>query len=163
MQGEVMMSRVFNLALALALGTSSLIAQKSQGQPKVTVFVASESVAQGFTDPSKERQDSIKDIEKKVRNSKVLSLVTKQEDALLLLEVVARETKREVNGWTALSGAAQNKSVLFVRMKVGDYSTEFSGTSGSKGMMTGYGDAANKVVQQVEKWAQANRDKLVNK
>jgi hypothetical protein len=76
---------------------------------------------------------------------------------------LGRETKREVNGWSALSGAAQNKSVLFVRMKLGDYSTEFSGVSGSKGMMTGYGDAANKVVQQVEKWVEANRAKLVTR
>jgi hypothetical protein len=157
------MKRVFILALALTLGSSSLMAQQPEALPKVPVFVASEAVAQGFTDPSKERQDSIKDIEKKVRGSKTLVLAAKQEDALLVLEVLGRETKREVNGWTAFNGAAQNKSVLFVRMKVGEYSTEFSGTSGSKGMLTGYGDAANKVVQQVENWVQANRTKLANR
>jgi hypothetical protein len=154
------MKRAFILVLALALGSALLTAQKAESLPKVPVFVGSESVAQGFTDPSKERQDSIKDIEKKVRDSKHLTLVTKKEDSVLLLEVLGRETKREVNGWTAVSGAAQNKSVLYVRMKVGEFSTEFSGTSGSKGMMTGYGDAANKVVQQVEKWVQENRAKL---
>lgn len=156
------MKRAFALALALAMG-SSMAAQKPEAPQKIAVFVGSEAAVQGFTDPSKERQDSIKDIEKKVRGSKTLTLASKQEDAILLLEVLGRETKREVNGWTAVSGAAQNKSVLLVRMKVGDYSTEFSGTSGSKGMMTGYADAANKVVEQVEKWVEANRAKLVRR
>ena len=122
--------------------------------------MTSETTAQGFTDPSKDRQDSIKDVEKKVKDSKTLMLVDKGEDAVIVIEVLGRETKREVNGWTALSGAAQNKSSLSVRMRVGDFKTEFSGESGSKGMMKGYGAAANKIVKQVEEWVKVNRDKL---
>jgi hypothetical protein len=142
------------MAMAMAVGVAA------QAAKAVPVFVASEATAQGFTDPSKDRRDSIKDVEKKVKDSKALILVDKAEDAVIVIEVLGRETKREVNGWTAFSGYAQNKSSLSVRMKVGDYTTEFSGESGSKGMLKGYGDAANKIVKQVEEWVKVNRGKL---
>jgi hypothetical protein len=142
------------MAVAMAVGVAA------QAAKAVPVFVASEATGQGFTDPSKDRRDSIKDVEKKVKDSNALMLVDKAEDAVIVIEVLGRETKREVNGWTAFSGYAQNKSSLTVRMKVGDYTTEFSGESGSKGMLKGYGDAANKVVKQVEEWVKVNRGKL---
>ena len=106
------MKREFVLAIAVALACTSLSAQKPEPLPKVPVFVTSESEAQGFTDPSKDRQDSIKDIEKKVRDSETLALVTKKEDALVLLEVIGRDTNRKVNGWTCRvrSGAEQEHS-----------------------------------------------------
>jgi hypothetical protein len=149
-----MMMTAAVMAMAMAVGVA---AQKAQAVP---VFVTGGTNALGFTDPSKDRQDSIKDVEKKVKDSKTLMLVDKAEDAVIVIEVLGRETKREVNGWTALSGAAQNKSSVSVRMKVADFSTEFSGESGSKGMLKGYGAAASKIVTQVEEWVKVNRDKL---
>ena len=56
----------------------------------------------------------------------------------------------------------QNKSTLLVRVTAGEYSAEFEGESGSKGLMTGYGAAAGKVVQQLEAWVDANRSKLAD-
>src|SRR6476659_1591706 len=103
------------MTMAMALGVA---AQATQAVP---VFVTSEATAQGFTDPSKDRRDSIKDVEKKVKDSKTLTLADKADDAMIIIEVLGRETKREVNGWTAFSGYAQNKSSLNVRMHVRDF------------------------------------------
>jgi len=58
-----------------------------------------------------------------------------------------------------LSGAKQNKSYLTVRLHAGEYSTEFEGESGSKGMLKGYGAAAGKVVDQLEAWINSNRSR----
>lgn len=125
--------------------------------PKLPVFVTSPAAVNGFTDPDQHRQDSIKDLTDKLKDAKRLRAVTTPEDAVILVEVLARETRREVNIW-----GAQNKSVLLVRVTAGDYSTEMTGESGSKGVMSGYGDAAKKVVKQLDEWALANKDKLAS-
>lgn len=128
---------------------------------RIPLFVRAAGSAGGFTDPSKDRQDSVKDLQKKVRDSKLVDLVSSEEHAVIVLEVLARETKRETNGWTAFSGDRQNKSYLTVRLIAGEYTTEFAGESGSKGMLKGYGAAAGKVVDQLEKWVMANRNQLL--
>jgi len=138
------------------LGAGAIVARADD---RIPVFVKGVD-AGGFTDPSKDRQDSVKDLQKKIQDSKVLSLTDKEENATVVLEVLGRETKREVNGWSAFSGTGQNKSSLGVRLRVGEYTIEFTGESGSKGMLKGYGAAAGKVVDQVEDWAKANREKL---
>ena len=126
-----------------------------------TVFVRT-TTSEGFTDPSKDRQDSAKDLVKKLKDSKVLRPVEDEADAVAVLEVLDRRTNREVNGWSALSGAAQNKSALTVKLTAGTFSAEFTGESGSKGMMKGYGAAAGKVVDQVEAWVKVNRERLLS-
>jgi hypothetical protein len=86
----------------------------------------------------------------------VLRVVDSPEHAVITLEVLGRGTHREVNGWTAALGSAQNKSTVAVRLTAGEFVSEFEGSSGSKGMLTGYSDAAAKVVKQVEDWAAKN-------
>jgi hypothetical protein len=127
-------------------------------QEKIPVFVKSGAATDGFTDPSKDRQDSVKDLLKKLKDSKVLAPVQSEEQAVVVLEVLDRETKRETNFW-----GRQNKSYLTVRLTAGEYSTEFTGESGSKGVLKGYGAAAGKVVDQLEDWAKANRERLGKK
>lgn len=134
---------------------------EGQSATKVSVFVGSAADESGFSDPSKDRQDSVKDLTKKVKDSKLLTLAPSVEQAVIVLEVLGRGTNREVNGWAAVNGQAQNKSFLTVRLIAGEYSTEFTGQSGSKGILTGHGAAAGKVVDQLEDWVTANRDKLV--
>jgi hypothetical protein len=131
---------------------ASLHAQKVE---KIPVFIRSAASASGFTDPSKDRRDSMKDLANKVKDSKVLSIAESDAAAVVILEVLDRETKRETN----LFGR-QNKSYLNVKMIVGDFETEFTGESGSKGIMKGYGAAAGKVVDQLEEWVKTNREKL---
>lgn len=144
---------------AIVLGAIMLSAVV-MAQERIPVFLKAAGADSGFTDPSKDRQDSVNDLMKKLRDSKSVRLVESEADAVAVLEVLDRETKRETNGWTAFSGQRQNKSYLTVRLTVGEYSTEFTGESGSKGMLKGYGAAAGKVVDQLEKWVEANRSKL---
>jgi hypothetical protein len=148
-------------AVILSAILGSTLLGLSQGANRIPVFVKAAASAGGFTDPSKERQDSVKDIVEKVRGSKVLSVASSESEALLILEVLARGTHREVNGLAILSGTAQNKSRLEVRLTAGEYSTDFAADGGSSGVFTGYGKAAGSVVKQVEAWAKDNRQRLL--
>jgi hypothetical protein len=130
-------------------------------QDKIPVFVRAAGAASGFTDPSRDRQDSVKDVEKNIRDSKVVRLVPTFDEAVIVLDVLNRETRREANGWTAFSGAKQNKSYLTVKLTVGDFETELAGESGSKGVLKGYGAAASNVVDQLDAWVKENRDRLL--
>jgi hypothetical protein len=130
-------------------------------QERIPVFLKSAQTSGGFTDPSKDRQDSTNDLAEKLRDSKAVRQVESEVDAVIVLEVLGRETKRESNLNTALFGSRQNRSYLTVRLTAGEYSAEFQGESGSKGVLTGYGDAASKVVKQLDDWVKANRDKLL--
>lgn len=152
--------RLFTLTLALASAASSLVVA-DQLREKVPVFVRSAQAADGFSDPDKKRRDSVKDLVKKLRESKSLRLVDSEGDGWAMVEVLSRETKREANVMTGLFGSKQNKSYLNVRLTAGSFSAEFEGESKSKGMMTGYGDAAGKVVKQLEEWVAANYDRLL--
>lgn len=129
-------------------------------EDRVPVFVRSVANADGFTDPSKARRDSLKDLLNKVKDSKVLRVADSEADAVAILEVLDRQTRRETNAWALLDGGQQNKSTLLVRLIAGPYATEFEGEAKSSGIYTGYKDAAKKVVRQVEDWVQANRERL---
>ena len=146
-------------AVAVLLGVFAVVAY-SQASDKVPVFVKAATSADGFSDPSKERQESIKDINDKIRGSKALSVASSEKEAVVFLEVLARGTRREVNGWAVLSGTGQNKSRLEVRLVAGEFSAEFGADGGSSGVFTGYGKAAGSVVKQVEAWVKENRERL---
>jgi hypothetical protein len=147
--------------IALALGIvatvlSATFAAQERAADRVPVFVKSAGNDSGFTDPSKDRQDSVKDLQRRLEKSKVVQLVPAENDAVAVIEILDRTTTRETNLW-----GRQNKSSLVVRLHAGDYSTEFSGESGSKGVMTGYGAAASRVADQVESWIKENRERLI--
>jgi hypothetical protein len=145
----------------LQLNPSSGETRRLSNTGLLLVFVTSAAAANGFTDPSKARRDSIRDVSKALNDSKMFRTVPKADDARVVIEVMDRSTRREVNGMTFLTGHAQNKSTLAVRFIIpGNYETEFSGESGSSGMFTGYADAANKVVKQIKQWAIENRAQL---
>ena len=141
--------------------TPVLLVASQTPQDKIPVFVRSVSTVGGFTDPSKAREDSVKDLKKKLKDSKLVSLTESETDALVALEVLTRETQRESNLGTGLFGSRQNRSYLAVRLTAGEYTTEFEGQSGSKGVLTGYGAAAGNVVKQLEAWLRSNRDQLL--
>ena len=144
--------------IALLLLSLAAVAQaKEKDMPdRIPVFVKSAGSADGFTDPSKARQDSRKDLLKKLKDSKAVVPVDSENDALAVLEVLDRSTDRKVGLW-----GAQNKSQVVVRLTAGEYSVEFTGESGSHGIYTGYSDAAGKVVRQLEAWVKANRERLL--
>lgn len=124
---------------------------------RIPVLVRGGGEAEGFTDPSKDRQDSKKDLLKKVKDSDWVRPAESEADALVILDVLDRETKRETNLW-----GRQNKSYLTVRLTAGEFTTEFTGESGSKGVFKGYGAAAAKIVKQLEEWVKTNREKLLS-
>jgi hypothetical protein len=136
-----------------SFAATTLLAHEKPGQ--VPIFVRTAQSAGGFTDPSKDRKDSVKDLQQKLIDSKTLGLARTEDAAWAVIEVLDRETKRETN----LMGR-QNKSTLTVRLVAGEFSSEFEGESGSKGVLKGYGAAAGKVVKQVEEWVSANRAQL---
>src|SRR6185295_16432064 len=133
-----------------------LVASTSHAQERVPVYLQNGAGADGFTDPSKARTDSLKDLAKQLRDSKVVRITDAPADAVVTLEVLARETHRDVT----LMWGVQNKSGLTVRLTAGDYTTEFSAESGSHGLLTGYGDAAKKIVKQFEGGVKANHERL---
>lgn len=143
--------------MSVIMSTCLFASARAAAQDRIPIFVKTAATAGGFTDPSKDRQDSMKDLLKKLKDSKSVRPVDSKEEAVAVLEVLDRETKRESN----LFGR-QNKSSLTVRLTAGEYSVEFTGESGSKGLLKGYGAAAGKVVDQLEAWVKANRDRLLS-
>jgi hypothetical protein len=93
---------------------------------------------------------------KKLKDSKSVQTVESEKDALVVLEVLDRATKSEINVW-----GRQNKSYLTVRLTAGEYSAEFIGEGPSTGVLTGYSAAAAKVVKQLEDWVKGNHDRLL--
>lgn len=149
------------MVVLIGVIASTILLASQKAQDRIPVFVKSGTTAGGFTDPSKDRQDSMNDLVKKLKDSKSVRSVDSEEEAVAILEVLDRETKRESNINTALFGSRQNKSYLTVRLTAGEYSAEFTGESGSKGVLKGYGAAAGKVVKQLEDWVKVNRDRLL--
>ena len=147
--------------MAVVPGVAQAKDKEKQPEAKISILVRSGATVGGFTDPSKVRQDSVKDLLKRLKDSDSLRPVDSESDALVVLEVMERETKRETNAWTAFNGMRQNKSYLTVKLTAGEYETEFTADGGSKGMMTGYEAAASTVVDQVEAWVKANPDRLL--
>jgi hypothetical protein len=145
----------FLVVIAVALLTTSALAQAGQPTTKIPIFVKSAAAGGGFTDPSKDRQDSVKDLLNRLKDSDVVRVVQSESEAVAIVEVLDRATKREVNFW-----GAQNKSLLAVRLTAGEYSTEFQGESGSSGVFKDYRGAARSVVKQLDAWVKANRERL---
>lgn len=148
------------VVVMLALCGSIVAASPRADTEKVPIFVKSGAAASGFTDPSKDRQDSARDLCNRIRDSKLVRVANSERDALVVLEVLRRETRLDTNGWARAFGAHQSKSSVMVRLTAGRYSTEFSGESSSLGELTSYGAAAGKIVKQLEDWVKANREQL---
>jgi hypothetical protein len=134
----------------------SLLTAATAAQDRVPVFVKGVGAERGFTDPSNDRQDSVKDLITRLESSRVVRVVTSEGEATAVIEVLDRATTLHTN----LLGP-QNKSSVTVRLKARDYSTEFTGASGSMAMMTGYRAAASSVVGQLEAWVKSNRERLL--
>jgi hypothetical protein len=149
----------FALALAAACvcAITPALAQPTVAPSKIPVFVRSQSAASGFTDPSKERQDSIKDLIKKIKDSKTMCVAESESDAFVILEVLDRSTS---SSWTPFWGT-QNRSVVAVRLMAGEYTADFTGDPGSTGAFTGYRKAAGQVVKQLDTWMTTNRERII--
>jgi hypothetical protein len=141
--------------LLVSLITSTTLSAAEATLPRIPIAVRSAGTAEGYTDPSPGRQASVEDLRRKLAASKSLAVVDADGEALVVLEVLDRDTRGHRN----LLGR-HNKSSLTVRLTAGDYSTDFRAESGTLGVLTAYGAAAGKVAKQVEAWVAANRERL---
>ena len=125
-------------------------------QNKIPVFVKAVQAAEGFTDPDKSHTDSVKDVIKSLKDSKVVQLVTSGDDAAIVLEVLDRDMV--VSRGLFKPQFSQTHTAVTVRIVVGTFSADFTGTSG--GALNAYGRAAGNAVDKFEKWVKENRAKL---
>jgi hypothetical protein len=145
------------LCLAAAL---VLVAVPALAQPlRVRVFVTSVGAQSGFTDPSKDNRDTVKDLKDDIQGKRRLMLTDRREEALIVLEVVGRETA----GITAsLFGAARDR-LIRVRFMAAGTETDLTASAqgGTMGSGGAWGKAAGKIVDQVDQWVVANRARLL--
>jgi hypothetical protein len=139
------------LAIAIVCVTSTLVPASDRTDARIPIFLRVAASADGFTDPSKDRQDTARDVLGKLLTSKVVRYVRLEEDALVVIEVLGRQT-RDAMSWV---GASTKKSVT-VRLTAGEYSNDFTADS-----WNGYGSAAGSVVKQLETWVKTNRARIL--
>jgi hypothetical protein len=134
-------------ATALALVTITVPAQtlyaEKEKTAKVPIFVTASQVADGFTDPSEDRRDSVKDLLLYLKRSKQVVPVETAARAVLVLEVIGREHQR-----------TRGKEVT-VRLTAGTFSAHLTGDSRNS-----YLTAARDIAKQVDQWVKANRQRL---
>jgi hypothetical protein len=134
------------IPFALILATQLLSAQAP-----VTVFVTSAGAVNGFTDPSKENQDSVKDLRFHLKGRKAIALTDTRDDATIVLVV----QNREIAGLKKdILGGVNSEAIVRVRFITKGYESELKGSSSL------WATAAREVAKQVEDWVKANRDKL---
>jgi hypothetical protein len=153
---------VKHLILALALvGVASPVFAQSK---TITVFVTSAGAANGFTDPNKENQDTMKDLRDHLKGRKSLSVVDAREGADIVLVVLNREkAQMTASPLGGLLGTGPSRDcTVRIKFLYKDLETEMSGSASGGTMMSGgaWGKAAGKVAKQVEQWIDANKDKL---
>jgi hypothetical protein len=150
------------MRLALVLSTVVLsshlaFAQKAGKPEKLTIYVDSAQSTKEFTDPSKDRMDSVRDLIGKLKSSKFLRPVPNESDAVLLLEVTTRDRDSVVNGFAL--GGRSIRSILGVRLTAGDFTADFEGGRSTR-MGNTFTDAAGEVAEQVNRWVEMNWDRL---
>lgn len=135
---------ILSLTLAAASQTSH---QSSSPAPKVFVFTADPKE----TPPNEEEQgrlDSVKDMREALSHKAGLEMVSKLEDATVLVEVIQRE-KRDTGagGFGGTSVTPQGDVMIRFHLKFGDQETDI------KGVAAGYwGRAAKDAADKAFKW-----------
>jgi len=125
----------------------------------VKVYVTSGASASGFTDPSKDNRDTIKDLKEAISDHKSLALAESADDATIVLTVQGRQTAGVTAGF--LGSAARDRSIR-VLFTCGEFHTEMTASAqgGTLGSGGAWGKAAKKIIKQVDEWVTANRARL---
>lgn len=145
-------------ALALLSSVYALPANAQLSSP-VRVFVTSVGAANGFTDPNKDNQDTMKDIRESLKGRKAIIVTDQREEAAIVLVVMNREKAQITAGFL---GAPARDCIVRVKFMFRDNETEMSGSAqgGTLGSGGAWSKAAGKVAKQVEQWVSANRAQL---
>jgi len=144
-------SRVF-VAVAIVASVVTLAAQKST---PVSVFITSVGAANGFTDPNKDNQDTMKDLRDSLKGRKALVVTDKRDDATIVLVVMSREKAQ----LTATAFGPARDCTVRVKFIFKDSETEMSGSAAGGTLTSGgaWSKAAGKVAKQVEEWVATNK------
>ena len=126
---------------------------------RVKVFVTSATNEQGFTDPSKDKSDTVKDLKNALKDKGSVQLTDNKDDATIVLTVLDRKTAGLTAGF--LGGAARDREI-HVKFTCGTFETDMSASAqgGVMGSGGSWGKAARKIAKQVDEWVVANRAKL---
>jgi len=152
------------LAIALSLATQANAGEKPMGPP-VPLFLTTPAAAGGFTDPNKERADSMKDLAEALGSKKNIRLVAAKEDAKIVIEVTDRGVREDSGKYTKAFGGKNEVKRVHVKLSVGEFSTDLAGESAGGGFGGGPGrgawkKASYKVADQIENWIEENRGQL---
>jgi hypothetical protein len=123
-----------------------------------SVYVTSAGAMNGMTDPSKDNQDSVKDLRGALKGKPHLALVDRADEAVIILTVQNRGRSQ----FTA-SGFGPGRDVaLAVTLKYKDAESVLSASALGGTMVTGgaWKKAAGKIADQVGAWVTANTGKL---
>jgi hypothetical protein len=134
-------------ALALTAALAPMAVSASTSTPHfhaVKVFVTSAAAQNGFTDPSKDNADTVKDLRKAIDDQKSLALADSAEDAAIVLTVLGRETANLTGG---LMGTAARDRTIRVKFVYQDFKTEL--TASAQGGTLGSGGAWGKAAKMI--------------
>ena len=131
-------------------------ASKAPPPPCVPVFVTSVGEQGGLTDPSRDNQDTKKNLLSALYGKKAVCVVREREKATIILQVLARERAQ----MSATAFGPGRDCIVRVKFIFGDFETEMMGSAMGGTLGTAWGKAAGKVAKQVEQWVIANREKL---
>ena len=154
------MKRILLLIVATAaIAGARVSAQKASSSDAVPVFITSAGAMNGFTDPSKDNQDTVKDLWNAMKEYKALKRAEDRDSATIILVVQGRETAQVTAGFL---GAPARDRILRTKFIVKDLETEMTASAqgGTLGSGGAWGKAAGKVMKQVNEWVIANRSKL---
>lgn len=130
-------------------------AQKTRPAP-VSVYVTSAGAMNGLTDPSKDNQNTVKDLRNAVKDRKGLVLTETREKADIVLVVMNREKAQITAG---MFGDAARDVMLRVKFIFRGSESEMTASAQGGTLMSGgaWSRAAGKISKQVEDWVEANR------
>jgi len=156
------MKRSISITFAIAsalIGPFTTFAQSSKQPTPVPVFVTSVGAVNGFTDPNRDNQDTMKDLRDSLKGfKKEITIVDQREQAVIVLIVQSRQKAQA----TAGALGAGRDCIVRIKFVFRDSETEMSGSALGGLMSSGgaWSKAAGKVAKQVRDWVRENASKL---
>lgn len=137
-----------------------LFSAVASAQP-VPTFVTSAGTSSGFTDPSKDNADTLKDLVGHLKGKKALKLVASREDARVVIVVLNRELSSGGHGGLYTGNARD--VIVRIKLLVDGVEADMSASAEKAQIGSGgaWSRAAKKLANQVEDWVSANHAKLM--
>ena len=142
-------------------GLAMRAAEKPSASP-VPLFLTTPAATGGFTDPDKERADTMKDLTEALRGEKNIRRVATREEANAVIEVLDRKVREDSGKLTQMMGGKHEVKRINLKLSVGEYSTDLQAESAGGGfsMSGSWKQAAGKAAGLVEKWVEESRAQI---